>query len=133
MWCVGHTSLIVKRVDIQDPTKRAMEIRLILLALASAAVLSVSAKQARFDNYQILSVKLTNVEQRAFFVESAEASESIMVLSETEGGVEIAVAPENLADVSYMFARNNIQIEVAHRNLQEYGHKVADSSSIEGF
>lgn len=96
--------------------------KLILLALASVAVLLVSAEQARFDNYQILSVKIENDQQREL-IESLEASfDSVQVIADLRNGfIEMVVAPHKIADVNEIFAKNDIKSEVKHMNLQEYG------------
>lgn len=96
--------------------------RLVLLALASVAVLLVSAEQARFDNYQILSVKIVNDQQRELIEDLDENSDSVEVVADLRNGlVELVVAPHKIADVNDMFQRIGIHSEVKHRNLQEYG------------
>lgn len=99
-----------------------MQKRLIFLALVGVAALLVSAEQARFDNYRILSVKLANEQQRIFLNELAEESDSVEIITHsTNGFVEIVVAPHKIADVEDIFERNGIRSEVTHTNLQEYG------------
>lgn len=96
--------------------------RLVLLALASLAVLLVSAEQARFDNYRILSVEIVNDQQRKLVEDLVENSDSVEVVADLRNGfIEIVVAPHVIADVDDMFERMGIYSEVKHLNLQEYG------------
>lgn len=92
---------------------------MILLALASVAVLSVSAEKARFDNFRILSVKVVDEKEREFLRELDEMSDSVDILSEVGNEVEMVVAPHKLADIGGIFERNGIQSEVKHTNFQE--------------
>lgn len=99
-----------------------MYVRVVLLALASIAVLSLSAEKVRFDNYRVISVKVENEQHRQLLEQLEASSDSVQFIKPAilQRNAEIIVAPHKLADIDEFFELNGIKSEVKTENLQKY-------------
>lgn len=99
-----------------------MGVRVVLFALASIAVLSVSAEKVRFDNYSVISVNVGNERQLQFLEQLEASSDSVQFIKPAilQRNAEIVVAPHKLDDIAELFEINGIKSEVKTRNLQQY-------------
>lgn len=99
-----------------------MGVRVVLFALVSVAVLSVSAEKVRFDNYRVISVNVGDERQLQFLEKLEASSDSVQFIKPAilQRNAEIVVAPHKMADIDELFEMNGIKSEVKTRNLQQY-------------
>lgn len=94
----------------------------IQLALVLLMAVSCFAAKARYDNYKLYSMNLTNEEQAQAVADLEQNTDSYDFWSGPSmvRDVDVMVPPHKLADFEDFMTRFNIQYKIKVENIQKY-------------